>query len=310
MADQDVVDPNEVSLDDFGPDDQEVEGTAEKTETPPVEKSDEKPEETVANDGVSSAEAVETPTDGPAEGQPKVEPKPDETPEDVKISRAYYQKKAQEETEARKALQSDLEAMSAELAASDPSVDFDAGLTFDEPAPTEAAAPTTPADEFADPTDIDPLKLRREVAGDVISALEAREAQKRQHEINVAYKKELQTVGAKFTEFVTKHKVPAEIANAAIAYSGRYVDTAALGAPTKRAELAGQYIQREMAKRAVEARRELAKKVEADADALKVQSAAELAQPAGGGVAAPPAATPEAINKALADDVAPDDPFD
>ncbi len=305
MTDVKTDNPGGITAADFGPDDGEV-GTAKETVEPKAEeKPEDKPVEKTEPTGVSTTEAVETKEEpGPDEGKPK----PDETPEDVKKSRAFFQQKAQEETEARKALQDDLAAANAELAAVDPSVNFDAGVTFDEVKPDEPA-PAAPADEFAEQPALDVNQLRKDIAGDVVGVLDTRQAQERQHRIDVAYADELKTVQGKYVDFVGKHKVPREVAEAAIAYSQRYVTQAALGAPTKRFELAGEYIQREMTKLAVKEQQKLAKKANAESDDEKVKAAQELAQPSGGGIVAPAPNTPESINKEHADDIMPDDPF-
>lgn len=290
--------PEEIKESDFGPDD---EGIAE-------EKVEEKVAEEKPDDGTSTTEAVETepdktPDDGPEEGQPK----PDETPEDVAKARAFFQKKSQEEIEARKVAEASLADFKADLAANDPSINFDEGVTFDEPAERPAEEPV---DEDYDFEEINPRKLRSDIAGDVVQMLDARSAKERQHRIDVAYQKEVHNVTNKFVAYIEKHKVTDKLANEAVKYSQRYINTNALGAPTKRAELAAEYIDRELSRQAVKSKHDLAAKASEEADQAKINKAAGIQHPAGGGIGSPPAKTPESINKELADEITPDDPFD
>lgn len=293
---------------DVGPDDPKV-GTADDATTQP--EVPEKPEVPIAepDKGVSTTETADAPPvtqPDPEEGQPEV--KPDETPEDIKKSRAYHQAKSQEETELRKQLQADLDQMNTDLRAADPSGSFDAD--FVESAPGQTPAVPGQPDAVDDYGQIDSKKLTSDITQNVLGALDARDEKLRQQRIDYAYKQETDAVVTRFSAFVAKYKIPDDVVNDALKYSQRFVNQAALGAPTKRVELAGEYIQREMADRAVTERRELATKANADADDGKIEAAKALVQPASGPISPPAPLTPDALNDQLADDVVPDDTFD
>lgn len=300
---------------DVGPDDPEV-GTADDVTKKDVADKPEVPAKPEVDKGVSTTETTDAPAaqpDPPA-GQPEAKPeakpdeKPDETPEDVEKSRAYFQEKSQKEIELRKALQEDLDKMTTDLQAADPSVNFDVGYVPEVPAVEPPAV--APASEYVDPDDLDVTKLTKDVANSVVGMLGDRERAQRQHKIDVAFKNECANVVASFTGFIEKHEVPNKIADAAIKYSRRMVPEDVLGAPTRRIELAGDYIQREMTKVAVTEQRELATKANDAADDKKIEAAKALAQPASGPISPPAPMTPEALNDKLADDFAPDDAFD
>ncbi|MBW2637469.1 MAG: hypothetical protein JRC86_08120, partial [Deltaproteobacteria bacterium] len=149
---------------------------------------------------VPDAGAV-TPEGQPIEGQtdPNAVPgQPDmpsiETPEDVEKARAYFQTKAQQETEARKVAEQELADINAQLDQLDPG-DFphSPGLIGDppgqvpQPSVPEPSAP--PSDEYADPDDLGGMIDRKFQAFE--QRLEQREQDRYQAQYRGQYSREL-----------------------------------------------------------------------------------------------------------------------
>lgn len=305
--------PDGIVTADIGPDDDE--GTANNATD--VDANAQPAAETQPNAGTDQQATTEPTTEptqpGPEEGEPESKDKPHtESLEDVKEARRFFQTKAQEETERRKQLEDEFTQLTTDLRESDPSKDFDPGAILEkvqESSKGESAAVVpAPADEYAG--EFDPQKLRAEIVQDVLTAIDGRDRQRVQAEATRRYNAEVANVGKKFTDTVTRNKIPEEVIKAGLEYAQRYVPHQELGAPTRRVELAGEYIQREMTVRAVKAQQELATKAAADADAKKIVDAKQVAQPSGSGISAPAPTTPESINEELANDIIPDDVFD
>ncbi|KKL21408.1 hypothetical protein LCGC14_2445770, partial [marine sediment metagenome] len=157
---------------------------------------------------------------------------------------------------------------------------------------------------------IDPKKLRTEIVGDVLGALDKRDKQRLQADVDRRYAAEANSVKTKFMAFIAKRKVPNQMALDGLAYAERYITRNELGGPTRKAELAAGYIQREMSDLAVKAKQKLATVAAEAADDKKVKAAEVITQPAGAGISAPSPGTPEAMNDALADALVKDDVFD
>ena len=274
------------------PDDPEIgtvnESTPETTPEPVVE---------------PAAEPVTEPeTPDPEGGEP--EPEPDDKLKDALKSKAYFQQKSQVETEERKRLEVSLAEMTADLQERDPSTDY---VPLAEPETPEAPAVEPP--EAGDDDEFSAEKIADAAANRVMGKIDARDRAKAQAEVDRKYAVETKGVKAALTKLAVDHEIPNDIVLDGLKYAQRFVDVNLLGGPTLAAELAGEYIRNNMTARATKARTELATKAAAEADLKKVTAAATVAQPAGGGIAAPAPSTPESINAQLADEFADDDAF-
>lgn len=271
-------------------------------------------EDNAFEDASSAAKGPEgeAPEGEPGDGQAG------ESPEDVAKSRAYHQRKAQEETEIRKSLEKELAEIRGRMEVSS-SNDWGPSAPpverpTEKPTPSTPQAPTSPHDDVnLDDLDLtDPADVRtfhrittQRAAKEAEAAYDRRQQAGLQQQVNARWKSENETALSEFNSYIEKNNIPEEVIKQAAAKAVHILpDRYQLGVPSRHTELALEFI----ANWQVDQKRKewSGKMVHLDAD--KVEAAKKTAQPA---AAAPPAPTTGTVKKTTndlaADEIAPDD---
>lgn len=301
---------------------EDKDGTVEPQERTDPESAMLDADDIAPDDEIIEEEAIdETETQEEPEKPGETEEKTVETVEDIKKSRAFHQTKAQNETERRKAAETELLSLKARLkpADSEPegTIDTLPGLTPEERQyiasqmkPPQTAQPQQQAqkeeeDEYN--LDIDALLNKRfsEFTDKLVRALDQRDYAREQKVSLQNYMKEVKSVWGIVDEYQQKYEIPKEIREAAEKEAAHFVPFqvyAVGGGPTLRAELVldklGQWVVSSKSNAHLEARQA--------EDNQKLEDVKKLKQPASTGPSAPGKKTAKSVNDKLADDIAPD----
>lgn len=294
----DEIAPDDVNLDD-------------EPESQTEEPNDEKPEsEDAPEDGEQDDETPDEPEADDAEGQTEGDQSA-ESPEDIAKARAYFQRKAQEETEARKQAEAELATIYDKLGQFDRPIDPPSAPSKD--SETEESEATPQQDDIdLDDLDLeDPADRKKFIAASrKAAALEAertyeqKQAIARQNDINVRWRQEAEQSAAAFGKFIKDHDIPKDVVMKAVKKAEEYLpEVAVLGVPSRRTKLALEEISRWQ----VESKRKEWFDKMAQVDAKKVEAAKKTAQPSSAAPAAPQETTQKTLEQQAADDIAPDD---
>lgn len=256
-------------------------------------------EEPTGTDQEATEEATteEVTTDETTEDKSEPEGQTDEfkeSPEDIEKSRAYHQQKSQEETERRKEIEADHNALLSQL--------DDVGN--DQPTGLRTAAPQTPAEVVKEEEVEDEFLTKAQVRSAMREEMDARDQQQKQDAIDTAWSRENKVANSTFEAGVKKAGAPKDIVDKAIAYAQEIVpDYNFIGAPKRQCKLALDQIKQWQLTQHNEQRTDEKTKV---SDKKKADMGL-TAQPAGSGATPPQAGSAQALNDKLADEICPDD---
>ncbi|MHC4808475.1 MAG: hypothetical protein ACYTBX_19750 [Planctomycetota bacterium] len=256
------------------------------------------------------AQEVQAPEQTPEKA---VDEKFQETPEDVEKARAYHQQKSQEETEKRKAVEEERDALLAQLDADDPSRLSATG----EPAPAEQKtadkAETTqlPVDDEVDPALRLVLNELRDVKGE-LADMKQQTVVGQQQEYTRLFKQEESRAQQRVKDYAKKYNIPSDVL--------QRCDQQAVGiveSPSEQAEKAwrlGTYTRWGKCMLNLLSQHELQSSIQQKATAAKADATAQVdhaknvSQPGGTAPAPPSPESMEAWNKKEADNIIEDDP--
>jgi hypothetical protein len=265
------------------------------TEVEPIG-TDPNADQIVADDKPTS---VETPS--PAPGQ--TEKTKVETPEDIEKSRAYHQTKAQQEAEARKALESKYTAALKQLEG----LDAPAGLPqapepdiYKEP---EVASPqSTETNDDDDPYGIGRI-VEKKLTAFQRQQQEAERA-RQQAAMQQRFDNEYDIANKTVIGFMKDNGIPDDIVRKAAEEANYYVVGDVIGGPTKQAKMMLRHMNEYIKAKGfgITAAEQLAK------DQSKIAQMNQTAQPVGAALDTPLPGSAKTTNDQLADEIAPDDP--
>lgn len=235
---------------------------------------------------------------------------PTETPEQLAVSKAYFQTKAQQETERAKAAEAELEALNAQFDLSDPT------LQPLQPPPVQSppvapvpthVPPVQPADPEQEWDPEQPATLAQ-----ITTMLDAREqramqreqaaeTQRRQQQsVYDALEREASDASKILRGHAKKLGVAEEVVTSLVNKANQYVTGGIPGGPTKTAKLVAEWLTTGYATQQQQA-------TQLAADQTRVTQMGLTAQPPGAAPDTPAATTAQTVNTQLADEIAPDD---